>query len=121
MKSWLKRRLTPNGRASRREYAITTCIFTFIVIAIKIADVGGLIGTDLMPTLVAIAFVLLLFWTESAVIVRRLHDVGLSGWWWFLLTVPFVGNAGVALLFFVGPDKFSRSARYPDPRDPESL
>ncbi|QSN60448.1 DUF805 domain-containing protein [Caballeronia sp. M1242] len=121
MTFWLKRRLTPDGRATRKEYAITTCIFAFIAVAIKVTHIGELIGDDLMPTLLLIAFIVLLFWTESAVLVRRLHDVGLSGWWWFLLTVPFAGNVCIILLFFVGPDKFSRSARYPNPRKPKSL
>ena len=34
-----------------------------------------------------------------AVSVRRLHDIGKSGWWFLILLVPFIG-AIVLLIFF---------------------
>ena len=37
-----------------------------------------------------------------AVMVRRLHDTGRSGWWYFISLVPFVG--GIVLLVFLCTD-----------------
>ncbi|MCM1451364.1 MAG: DUF805 domain-containing protein [Clostridium sp.] len=33
-----------------------------------------------------------------ALVVRRLHDTGRSGWWWFIGIIPFVGS--LCLLIF---------------------
>jgi uncharacterized membrane protein YhaH (DUF805 family) len=37
-----------------------------------------------------------------AVAVRRLHDIGKSGWWYFLCLIPFIG--GIILLIFYCTD-----------------
>jgi uncharacterized membrane protein YhaH (DUF805 family) len=34
---------------------------------------------------------LAIFLPSLAVIVRRLHDVGKSGWWFFIAFIPLVG------------------------------
>jgi uncharacterized membrane protein YhaH (DUF805 family) len=56
--------------------------------------------------------VLLLVVPAVAVGVRRLHDVGVSGWWWLLSVVPVLG-AIVLLAFTVqrgdpGPNRYGR-------------
>jgi uncharacterized membrane protein YhaH (DUF805 family) len=45
------------------------------------------IGMGILPLIVALAF----FIPSLAVVVRRLHDVGRSGWWIFINLVPLVG------------------------------
>lgn len=35
------------------------------------------------------------------VTVRRLHDVGRSGWWWWLHFIPLIGTI-VLIIFLVG-------------------
>lgn len=50
-----------------------------------------------------------------AVAVRRLHDVGMSGWWLLIGAVPFIG-AVILVIFFaqpgaVGPNRFGLDPR----------
>jgi uncharacterized membrane protein YhaH (DUF805 family) len=83
--SSVKRNLTTSayaqfsGRASRSEY---WWFFLFTVLAGSAATVVDLaIGLDLFANLLTIAF----FIPNFALIARRLHDVGRSGWWWLLV------------------------------------
>ena len=48
------------------------------------------------------AFAALLFLPELAVSIRRLHDSGKSGWWFWIILIPFVGWI-VFLVFMVLP------------------
>ena len=36
--------------------------------------------------------------------VRRLHDIGLSGWWFLLSLVPYLGFVAVVFLFAISGD-----------------
>lgn len=45
-------------------------------------------------------FGLLMFFPSLAVGVRRLHDIGKSGWWYLIVLIPFIGIL-VLLAFFV--------------------
>jgi uncharacterized membrane protein YhaH (DUF805 family) len=68
---------TFNGRARRSEYWY---FFLFnLIISVVLGFVGGLIGFDLLSSVYSIAVLI----PSIAVGVRRMHDVGKSGW--FLL------------------------------------
>lgn len=91
------------GRATRTEYWFFV-LFSFIIVLIA-AIVGGVLGAVISsgdPTVAVVAYViavmlvgLVLFLPSLAVTVRRLHDTGRSGWWYFITFVPWVG--GIAL------------------------
>lgn len=49
-----------------------------------------------------------------AVTVRRLHDTGRSGWWWFIGLVPFVG--GIVLLVLTLLDSTPDNQYGPNPK-----
>src|SRR4051812_50166535 len=97
-----------NGRASRSEY---WWFFLFCVLAY----LGALILDTSTNGSVLFVFALLgLFLPITAAAVRRLHDTGKSGAWWFITLVPYVrGNNAVAL---AGPpgDPFDKSYRPAD-------
>ena len=40
-----------------------------------------------------------------AVSVRRLHDIGYSGWWMLLLIVPFLGPVALFVMFCLAGDQ----------------
>ena len=90
-----------NGRASRSEYwwfVLFTTIVSFIATALDIAN--GL--TDLgfgLSMIVSLA----IFLPSLGLIVRRLHDLGKSGWWVLLAIIPIVNFIGifVILVFMV--------------------
>lgn len=88
---------TTEGRASRSEFwwfylfivivnMVTAAIFLLIGSAI-----GGLTGSfaalDVFSKFAGIANVVLML----AVMVRRLHDTGHSGLWYFIVLIPLVG------------------------------
>ena len=94
--SSVKRNLTTrayadfSGRASRSEY---WWFYLFTVIATAAAGaLGGQVGN-----LASIA----LFLPGLALLVRRLHDVGRSGWW-FLIVFTIIGI--VVLLYWLVKD-----------------
>ncbi|MDO9354156.1 MAG: DUF805 domain-containing protein [Solirubrobacteraceae bacterium] len=80
------------GRSSRSAYWYWA-LFAFIVYVAAYA-ISLALGTMIPYLLVALA----LFLPGIAVGVRRLHDTGKSGWWYFIALVPLVG--GIALLIF---------------------
>src|SRR4051812_635294 len=72
---------TFDGRARRAEFWLFV-LFNFLICG-SISLITG--STD--SVLVTLATVLLLL-PNIAVGVRRLHDVGISGWWYLLSCVP---------------------------------
>jgi uncharacterized membrane protein YhaH (DUF805 family) len=47
-------------------------------------------------------FVLAMIWPGFSVMVRRLHDMNRSGWWWLLVFIPFANWLFFIALCFVG-------------------
>lgn len=100
-----------SGRARRKEYwgfYLFTMIFMVAAIILdNILDTIGIISllwslTIMIPTL--------------AVTVRRLHDVGKGGGWFFIQLVPIVGSIWLLVLMCtdsdVGPNQFGLSDKY---------
>ncbi len=81
-----------NGRARRSEYwyfVLFNLVISF-VIGFTFGVIAGLLD---MPALANLAYLwsLAMFIPGLAVSVRRLHDIGRSGWWLFLSLIPLVG------------------------------
>ncbi len=72
-------------RARRKEFWLFT-LFNSIV-SFVLGLIFGLIG---VPAL-AYVYTLAVFIPALAVVVRRLHDVGKSGWWYFIALIPIIG------------------------------
>jgi uncharacterized membrane protein YhaH (DUF805 family) len=97
-----------NGRAQRKEYwmfLLTNMIFLLSMglmtsVAIRYAEINyqNVIIFWFIYTLYGLA----LFIPSLAVGVRRLHDVGKSGWWLFISLIPIIG--GIWLLILVCTD-----------------
>lgn len=94
---------TFQGRAARSEYW-WFALFSFLVqIAAQIVmvmfgalgDIGVLLG-GLILLVVGLGLIV----PSLAVLVRRLHDIGRSGWWALIAFVPLVGFI-VLLVFLV--------------------
>ena len=90
-----------DGRASRKEFWM---FYLFnIIFAVVAAVADNILGTDFkmgggygyeasmgygwIYTLYTLAVIV----PDIAVIVRRLHDVGKSGWWYFIIIIPCIG------------------------------
>lgn len=99
----LKKYAVFTGRARRKEYWYFF-LFSNVIIFV-LAVIGGMSGTFInelnLRMLVGIyAFAALI--PSMAVAVRRLHDIGLSGWWLLLGLVPIIG--GIVLLVLTVQD-----------------
>ena len=80
-----------NGRASRSEY--WWWILAQFTILIPLSFLDGLVfgwGYN-DPMWFSDIFILAMILPSFSVLVRRLHDIGRSGWWYFIAIVPCVG------------------------------
>lgn len=99
-----------NGRARRSEYWYYT-LFQAIVVYSVMGICLAIGGIEWISTLVSLAFIL----PSLAVSVRRLHDIGKSGWWLFIAFIPFVG--GIYLLYLTCKDsEFGENEYGPNPK-----
>ena len=109
------------GRATRSDF------WYFMLYSIIISILLGIIGTvlgieyvmqmdsmkmvegtgELVPAVVdfplnllQLGFSLLLFFPTLAISIRRLHDIGRTGWWYLIALIPLLGML-VLFIFFV--------------------
>ncbi len=90
-----------NGRARRKEFWIFQLFLTIISTICFVLDniLGTVFTIDAGPAgLISLPYGWLYFLCgiyhflpSLSVLVRRLHDVGKSGWWFFIVFVPFIG------------------------------
>ncbi|MQF94155.1 MAG: DUF805 domain-containing protein [SAR202 cluster bacterium] len=92
------------GRARRSEY------WWFILLNV----IAGFLFLAIFPPLYFI-YALGTIIPSLAVMVRRLHDTGRSGWWFFFGFVPFLGPI-VLLIFMVMDSEFGQNQYSPDPK-----
>ncbi|MBN9000306.1 MAG: DUF805 domain-containing protein [Rhizobiales bacterium] len=111
--SVLSQYATFSGRAMRSEFwwwvlfVILLSIATNLVDGIALSPLLGYSmfgGPQILSGLVSLALLI----PGIAVSVRRLHDVGRSGWWLLLCLVPLVG-ALVLLFWYVQPGEPGRN------------
>ena len=99
MKSGFKNSFSLSGRASRSEYwfwVLGGMIFQMTMIIGSI--VLAIVEIPVLPGLMILAPILLVPGSITLV-VRRLHDVGMSGWFWFVALVPLIGAIYLIYLF----------------------
>jgi uncharacterized membrane protein YhaH (DUF805 family) len=112
----LKKYTVFGGRARRKEYWYYTLFNFLIVVGLTVMDMMfGLYnrtsGFGLLSGLYSLAVLL----PGLAVSVRRLHDIGKSGWWIFIALVPCVG--WIILLVFLATDSVPGDNEYgPNPK-----
>jgi uncharacterized membrane protein YhaH (DUF805 family) len=95
----LKKYAVFSGRARRKEYWMFTLFNVIFAIAAMIIDnVVGLAIKDVGYGPIYILYALATLVPSLAVSVRRLHDIGKSGWYILLGLIPCVG--GIILLVF---------------------
>ncbi|KQX77889.1 MULTISPECIES: DUF805 domain-containing protein [Streptomyces] len=82
-----------SGRARRKEYWMFA-LFNAIVAVVLLA-IGFAIESQIPYGIYMLAVLV----PSLAVVVRRLHDTGRSGWWFLIAFVPLVG--GIILLVFM--------------------
>jgi uncharacterized membrane protein YhaH (DUF805 family) len=91
-----------NGRATRMEYWLfIVCNWIVMIVAAGI-DYLVLQSTTLnsLYGIVSLLYSLAVFIPTLALLWRRLHDVGKSGWWIFITLIPIVGGIWFFVLLF---------------------
>jgi len=74
-----------NGRARRKECWLF-CLFNFIF-----GFIAGLLDVLIGITIVTPLYALFVLVPGISVTVRRLHNVGKSGWFYFISIIPIIG------------------------------
>lgn len=92
-----------NGRARRKEYWMWTLYCTIILlISMALDNLFGLtfefLGQDLGYGWLYLIFGIIQFIPGLAVVVRRLHDVGKSGWYYLIILIPLIGFIWILVL-----------------------
>ena len=96
----LKKYTVFSGRARRKEYwmfVLFNVIFSFIAVGLDFL-LSQIMGWDGGVGIFSILYSLAITLPSLAVAVRRLHDIGKSGWWFFITLVPLVGSIWYLIL-----------------------
>jgi len=93
---------TFRGRARRKEYwgFYLFWLLAFIVVCGVAATIDSMTATvysdgqwiPIITIVASVIFVLAGFIPALAVTVRRIHDIGLSGWFYLLVFIPYIGG-----------------------------
>lgn len=83
-----------SGRARRKEYWMFT-LFNFLISFVISLVETLLYGNTIIMYIYSIALLL----PGLAVCIRRLHDVGKSGWMYLICLIPVVGAIWLLILF----------------------
>lgn len=108
------------GRARRKEYWMFTLFNIIFLYALMFISMGIAAATDTTGVaFIYIIYLLAVLVPTLAVIVRRLHDVGKSGWFYFIGLIPIIGSIWLLVLFVTEGDK-GPNQYGPDPKAPNT-
>jgi len=104
------------GRARRQEYWMFV-LFNMIFIIAGLLIFGGIAAALEAPAIIFLIYIYIfaVFIPSIAVVVRRLHDIGKSGWYYFVSLIPFIGGIWLLILLVTEGDK-GPNEYGPDPK-----
>ena len=86
--------ITWNGRASRSEFWWFYLVFIIIQVVLTFLT-GNYFIYGIAASIISSILNLVLSLSVLSLSVRRLHDIGLSGWWYWIFLAPFVIDKNV--------------------------
>ena len=120
---------TINGRIGRLRYLAWTLVLTLAMLV-----AGGIISTvsfavatasptagTILGVLLGLALFVALVWVSVQIGVQRLHDLGWSGWLYFLNLVPLVNSVFPILLLVLPGNAGANQYGAPPPRNSTSV
>lgn len=127
MIEWYKKVVFENyanfkGRARRSEYWYYNLMQLVIFLSLLILGAIGGSLFDSVPGGLLIAYFIFVFYSLATliptlgVVVRRLHDVGKSGWFYFIGLIPVVGGIWLLVLMCTEGDH-GENDYGPDPKN----
>lgn len=94
-----------SGRARRKEYWMFALFnFIFLIVAMILDNVLGTTIEEVGYGLIYFLYVLAVLIPSIAVTVRRLHDIGKSGWMFLILLIPIIGAIWLLVLMVMDSD-----------------
>lgn len=111
-----------SGRARRAEYWNFVLVNIIIYIPLYLFGMVGMFNRSAsVLSLITLSmvglFALAMFIPSLAVLVRRLHDTGKSGWYFLLYFIPIIGVILMLVWLFTDGDRFVNSYGE-DPKNP---
>ncbi|RDC66441.1 DUF805 domain-containing protein [Adhaeribacter pallidiroseus] len=105
-----------SGRARRKEYWMFVLFnIIFGIVAMLVDNMFGLTFGKINYGYIYLLYQLVVLIPSLAVAVRRLHDTGKSGWFFFIVLIPIVGAIWILVLLCTEGD--AGSNKYgPDPK-----
>ncbi len=112
----LKKYAVFSGRARRAEY------WYFYLVNIIVVVVLGFLNAMVSNvfSIISNVYMLAVFIPSLAVSVRRLHDIGKSGWMWFIVLIPIIGWIWL-LVLSVMDSQAGNNAYGPNPKGMASV
>lgn len=110
-----------NGRARRAEYWYFTLGNILLLVPLYLLGFAGMMSESM--TLAGLGFGLYcivalgILVPSIAVGVRRLHDIGKSGWYYLIGLIPFIGGIVLLVWFFTDGNRFDNEYGE-DPKNP---
>ncbi len=114
-----------NSRATRSEYWYFVLFSVLIGIVLRLIDTFAInpsLGLGMTPEEAARGGILIGIFTLAILLphigiaVRRLHDIGKSGWWYLIALIPIIG-ALILLFFFVTDSQAGENAYGANPKE----
>ncbi|MEU6857593.1 DUF805 domain-containing protein [Glycomyces sp. NPDC046736] len=109
-----------SGRARRKEYWMFVLFHALAILILYVVAIAGIVTLvvnlrepsplSALPVIPLVVYALATIVPTLALIVRRLHDTGRSGGWYFIAFVPFVG--AIILLVFMFEDSQQTPNQY---------
>ncbi|QJI31355.1 DUF805 domain-containing protein [Pseudomonas sp. ADAK18] len=116
---------TVDGRIGRLRFLAWTLVLTVVILAVT--GISLIVGLGIAAAsstaaitigfLVGIVALVASIWVNVQITVQRLHDLGWSGWLWFLHLVPFVGSIFPILLVVLPGNAGANQYGAPPPRN----
>lgn len=108
------------GRARRKEYWMFQLfhwliIFVLSMIAVLLFGLLDSTGSMLTAGIVLGIYMLVTFIPSMAVLVRRLHDSGKSGWFILLSLIPYIGGL-IVFIFTLLDSEYGENKWGPNPK-----
>ncbi len=103
IKTCLKKYFVFDGRASRSEYWYFYLFYMLLVFGCVAFSVAGQDSIAIAFILAIVAIII----PQISAAVRRLHDTGRSGWWYWITIIPLIGPIILLVFLCKKGDEFS--------------
>ena len=106
--------LSPDGRVSVGQFWLNY-VLPILLASMAIGFVYGTTGAPIVGSSMILILGPVLIWSNIVIVIKRLHDIGWTGWAILLTLVPIVGFIVPIIVWFV-PGKLGANRYGRDPR-----